>query len=185
MQGWAPDNLLDTYQQERSPVAQWVLGYSRAQLALLRPGRDVTALRSLLAGVLEGPEANKYLAELVTGIGIRYALADDGEDVPDVVGTMLGDLVVKDGAQETTLTRALHTGKGVLLDFTATAEAAKAAQPWSERVRTLSGTGTGTPGAEVLLVRPDGYVAWAGRAAAAASTGEGSLRLALSRWFGD
>ncbi|WP_405816059.1 FAD-dependent monooxygenase [Streptomyces sp. NBC_01390] len=184
VRGWAPDDLLDTYQRERFGVAQWVLDYSRAQLALLRPGRDVSALRSLLAGVLEGPEANKYLAELVTGTSIRYSLEADGTDAPEVVGTLLGDLTVKDGAGETTLTQALHPGKGVLLDLTPTANATRLAQPWAERVRTLSGAGAEASGAEVLLVRPDGYVAWAGSAAQAVGAGEASLRHALRRWFG-
>jgi hypothetical protein len=46
---------------------------------------------------------------------------------------------------------------------------------WEDRVDTVK-TNTG----EALLIRPDGYVAWAG------STGQGEegLRDALGRWFG-
>ncbi|WP_336053824.1 FAD-dependent monooxygenase [Streptomyces sp. CA2R101] len=185
VQGRAMDDLLDTYQRERHPVAEWVLDYSRAQLALLRPGRDVTALRSLVAGMLEEQGVNKYLAELVTGVAIRYDLADEGVEVPEVVGTLLGDLTVKDGDGDTSLTRALHSGRAVLVDLTSGAGAARAAEPWADRVRILSGAGDTAAGAEVLLVRPDGYVAWAGSAAAAEDPGPAGLPQALRRWFGN
>ncbi|MGS8556508.1 FAD-dependent monooxygenase, partial [Salmonella enterica subsp. enterica serovar Soahanina] len=37
LRGDAPDDLLDTYESERMPIAAQVLDWSRAQVALMRP----------------------------------------------------------------------------------------------------------------------------------------------------
>jgi 2-polyprenyl-6-methoxyphenol hydroxylase-like FAD-dependent oxidoreductase len=47
--------LLDTYATERRPAAERVVMHSRSQLALVRPGTEVTALRELFAELLEDP----------------------------------------------------------------------------------------------------------------------------------
>ena len=47
--------LLDTYETERRPAAERLIMHSRAQLALLRPGPEVTALRELLSDLLTDP----------------------------------------------------------------------------------------------------------------------------------
>ncbi len=38
IQGWAPDGLLDTYTAERHPIGAWALDWTRAQIAIMRPG---------------------------------------------------------------------------------------------------------------------------------------------------
>nr|WP_243727190.1 FAD-dependent monooxygenase [Actinocrispum wychmicini] len=50
--GLAPETLLDTYTAERHPIGEWVLRNTRAQVALMRPGPEVEALRDVLAEVL-------------------------------------------------------------------------------------------------------------------------------------
>ncbi|MER6584077.1 hypothetical protein ABT267_51000, partial [Nonomuraea sp. NPDC001023] len=54
---------------------------------------------------------------------------------------------------------------------------AAAAAPWFDRVRHVAATAAADAPAPALLVRPDGYVAWAG-------AGPDGLRAALARWFG-
>ena len=52
IRGWAPRRLLDTYNAERSPAARRVAIHTQAQLALLAPGAEVTALRELFTELL-------------------------------------------------------------------------------------------------------------------------------------
>jgi hypothetical protein len=62
----------------------------------------------------------------------------------------------------------LHSGRGVLLD--PADQFAKVGDLWSDRVDRVA------QGDEPMLVRPDGYVCWAGDA--------DELEPALGRWFG-
>ncbi|EUA89294.1 oxygenase domain protein [Mycobacterium ulcerans str. Harvey] len=68
----------------------------------------------------------------------------------------------------------------LLIDL-ADGDAAAAAQGWADRVEIVHTSIADRPAA-AMLIRPDGYVAWA---ANAFDTGaRGSLRDALQRWFG-
>ena len=65
--------------------------------------------------------------------------------------------------------------------FTGRAGLVDAAKEWGDRVDVVTAA-TAEPPAEAVLIRPDGYVAWA------AATGEpapAELREALQTWFGD
>ncbi len=145
--GVAPDELLDTYQAERHPVGAEVLRTSRAETALLRTDPQTDALRDLLTELL--PDAQRHLVELIHGLRIRYDLGDH-----PLAGTFLPAVPSVDG-------------RGVLL---AGADLGAVAAPWADRV-------TWTDAAQAVLMRPDGYVAWAG-------TDADGLRAALIRWFG-
>ncbi|MGW3366725.1 FAD-dependent monooxygenase [Streptosporangium canum] len=155
--GWAADGLLDTYQDERHPVAARVLANTRAQAVLLVPHEENLALRDIVEELLRVPEANKVVAGMISGLDIRYPLP--GEPHP-LAGRHLPGLDLRDG-------------RAVLL--TTTDRLRTAAAPWSDRVG-YAGT-TRELGVEAVLVRPDGYVCWAGSDA-------GSLAAALSRWAG-
>jgi 2-polyprenyl-6-methoxyphenol hydroxylase-like FAD-dependent oxidoreductase len=48
--GWAPDDLLDTYHSERYPVGERVMMHSMSQTALFGPGPEIGALRELFKG---------------------------------------------------------------------------------------------------------------------------------------
>lgn len=177
VRGTAPAGLLESYQAERRPAAEGVLDYSRTQLALMHPHRNVTALRELFGQLLELPEVNRFLAELVTGVRLRVSPADDAPAHP-LVGALAVDLPIKTPDGDRNMVELLRAGTGVLLDLTAARAHAEAAKPWADRVQVVTGR-TGNPPADALLVRPDGYVAWA--ASAGHSQGPAD---ALARWFG-
>ncbi|WP_370942159.1 FAD-dependent monooxygenase [Amycolatopsis sp. cg5] len=174
IQGRAPDSLLDTYHAERHPVAAEVLEYSRTQLALLDPHRNVTALRSLFQHLLDIPEANRYLAELVSGASTRYPSTEDADPL---TGRFARDLALKTADGETTLVTLLRQGKPVLLDLAADPAPLTAAGRWADSVHLLAAR-CDDPPSPALLVRPDGYVAWAG-------TDTDSLTRTLTSWFGE
>jgi hypothetical protein len=73
----------------------------------------------------------------------------------------------------------MHAARPVLLDLTADGRLPAAAAGWTGRVQTTAAR-SDQP-LDGLLVRPDGYVAWA---AAPGDRDTGRLRQALQKWFG-
>ena len=72
IRGWAPRRLLDTYNAERWPVAQRVAIHTQAQLALLAPGAEVTALRELFTELLGDVHTVAHIANLMAGADVYY-----------------------------------------------------------------------------------------------------------------
>ncbi|MGS2646641.1 FAD-dependent monooxygenase [Streptosporangium sp. G12] len=90
--GWAPPGLLDTYHDERHPVGERVVMHTQAQSALLAPGGEVTALRTLFAELLDHDENRRRVAELIAGSDIRYDIRYDMAGVGTPSGTAGGDV---------------------------------------------------------------------------------------------
>ncbi|MBV8931600.1 MAG: FAD-dependent monooxygenase, partial [Kutzneria sp.] len=155
--GWAPEDLLDTYTAERRPVAARVLDNTRAQQALMRPGPHATAVRELFSDLMDYEPVRRHLGELIGFTDVRYDPRIP--DADDLVGRYTPDRVD------------LSRGRAVLVG---PAELDRLAAGWADRVERRSDAGSGRG----LLIRPDGYVAWAGDAA-----GKG-LDDALVTWFG-
>jgi 2-polyprenyl-6-methoxyphenol hydroxylase-like FAD-dependent oxidoreductase len=171
--GTAPAGLLDTYQSERYPVGQRVMMHSLAQTALMAPGPEVTALRTLVGELFTVPDVQMRMAALLAGSDVRY---DMGDDHP-LSGRLVPELTLDDGRRVAEL---LHDARPVLLDFHGGAIGTTAAG-WADRVDIVSTTIDDRPAAAVLI-RPDGYVAWA--ADDFGSAEEARLRAAVQRWFG-
>ncbi|MEA5360354.1 FAD-dependent monooxygenase [Amycolatopsis sp., V23-08] len=178
--GRAPAGLLDSYHDERHPVAARVLLNTRAQDALMRGGPETESLRTVVAELLAVPEANRRMSAEISALGVRYDLGDGplvGRRVPPAA------VVLADGSTRDTL-GLLRGAKGVLLNLAGEPAYGKLAARWGERVDVVE---AGAPEGELasfsaLLVRPDGHVAWsAGRGEPADEAG---LEVALSRWFG-
>ncbi|MFI1002911.1 rifampin monooxygenase [Streptomyces galbus] len=162
--GWAPEGLLDTYQDERHPVATAVLDHSRAQLHLMSTEPGPQAVRRLVAELMDFEEVNRYLIAKIAALTIRY---DFGEG-PDLLGRRLRDVQLKRGR----LYAQMHSGRGLLLDQTGRLSV----DGWADRVDQVTDVSEELDTPAVLL-RPDGYVAWLG-------DDEEGLRASLARWFG-
>jgi 2-polyprenyl-6-methoxyphenol hydroxylase-like FAD-dependent oxidoreductase len=172
LNGWASPELLDSYQTERYPVGRRVMMHSMAQSALMGPGPEVGALRSLFGELIAIPEVSMHLGRLLAGSDVRY---DVGDDHP-LSGYLVPDLTLDDGRRVTEL---LHDARPVLLDLCGGAAAA-AARGWAGRIDVVTGELAGGPAA--VLIRPDGYVAWAADAFGREDGDRQST--ALHRWFG-
>ena len=162
--GGAPDGLLDSYGAERRPVAEQVLTLTRAQSVLIDPEPGPQAVRRLLTELMAVDGVGRYLAEQVSGLGIRYDLGEG----PELLGRRLCDLPLPDGR----LFERLRDGRGLLLDRTGRLGVAGR----DDRVGVVADPGLPIAEAAVLL-RPDGYVAWVG-------DDQDGLTAALTRWFG-
>lgn len=154
------EHLLDSYTAERHPVGARVLENTRAQVALMRPDPLTTALRTLVSDVMKLPEANRFFSELLTGVGIRYDLGDDGPRV----GTLIKDqpLILRDG-REVRLFELMSRGGGLWVS------------PHSRALPADVHHAHTAEGPSVLL-RPDGCIAWT-------DASSNPLEDALARWF--
>ncbi|MFC4943087.1 FAD-dependent monooxygenase [Pseudonocardia sp. GCM10023141] len=165
IRGLAPERLLDTYTAERRPVAERVLRNTRAQVALMRPGPQTSALREVLGETLQIPEAKRHFTEMINHTDIDYA--------PDSAHPLTGRFVP---ALEPD---ALRDGRALLIAPGAGAEIRSAAAGFADRVRVHDELSGSPDGRVTLLVRPDGYVAFAG-----VEPDPAELTAALTAWFG-
>jgi 2-polyprenyl-6-methoxyphenol hydroxylase-like FAD-dependent oxidoreductase len=174
IRGDAPVGLLESYLSERHPVGAQVLDWSRAQVALMRPSRSSRALEAIIRDLIDTRDGATYFAERVWGVSLRYDL---GGSHP-LVGRSAPDFELADG---TKLGELLADGKGLLLDFDARPALQALASRWSDRTTYVVNDAKDRLGLSAVLVRPDGFVAWAGEAA----PDHEEAAQAASRWFGE
>lgn len=196
LQGHAPESLLDSYQTERHPVGKAVLRSSGAlvRLALMQsaPGRVARALATQLLRRLP-PLAGRAILT-ISGLGIAYPA---GPGAHRLAGHRAPDIRLADGSR---LYEVLRQGRFVLIT--------PADEPGSEpgSVRPADESSSSRPADDrptdegthptdnrpvtvhwrgarrtAVLVRPDGYVAWATDATAPAERAH-ALRTALRHW---
>ncbi len=96
-----------------------------------------------------------------------------------MTGRWMPDLALKTEDGATSVAELLRGGRPALLTFADHTAHADAARPWADRVD-LVAAGTADAPAEAVLIRPDGYVAWA----TVPGSGDGP-RDALRTWFGE
>ena len=172
--GWAPDGLLDTYNTERRPAAQRVTMHTRAQSALITPGGEITALRELFGELLHDPATVRRLADLIAGADIRY----------DHMEPWAPDRTLITAAGPARLAELTRNGRPLLLDCTPGSTVAAEAEPWKDRVDTVTAAPIPDDDTTALLLRPDCYIAWSTTASAPDDGERRALRTALERWFG-
>ena len=173
VRGSAPAGLLDTYQAERHPVGQWLLDWTRSQAALMRPGAHARALERIVRDLISTVDGATYFAEQLWGLALRYDL---GEDHP-LAGCSAPDFEFDDGSR---LAHELRGGAGLLVDFGASGPLRDLAAAWDGRIAYLGAGAKDTCGLAALLVRPDGFVAWASDDVPVLA----DARRAATRWFG-
>lgn len=166
VRGLASESLLDSYTAERYPVGERVLRNTRAQVALMRPGPQVAALREVLGETLTIPAAKRHFTAMVNGADIDY---EPGAAHP-LVGRFMPPM---------DLTGFERHGKAVLLDFVGIQGVQEAVSGHADRIRVVSTSRPSHDDVAALLIRPDGYVAWATSDADATGLPE-----ALTAWFG-
>ncbi len=181
VKGISSQSLLDSYQDERHPVAARALRHTMAQGVLQRPDERIRALVDMVSELVAMDEPRKRLAGLISGLDIQYELGEGhpllGRRMPDL------DLVTADGSLR--VFTLLHDAKPLLLNLGE--PNCPDIAPWADRVQLIDAAYAGPWELPVLgtvtapravLIRPDGYVAWVGDGTA---TG---LHDALTTWFG-
>ncbi|POX42871.1 hypothetical protein C3486_03025 [Streptomyces sp. Ru73] len=185
--GWAPEGLLDTYDRERQEPARNVLSNTRAQIALMNPDPYVTQLRELFQDLMAKDQVNRHIAEMLSGVRVRYGL--EGAE-HRLLGDFARDLTLRTEEGSDTLPKFLRGGGFVLLDLAGVPEVSETFGEWaapqerSDRVRRVVATCEEEPELAGVLVRPDGYVAWAADRSAPGAEIAAGLRAALAAWAG-
>ena len=176
VRGQTPDLLLDTYQAERHPVAARVLQNTRAQTALWRVDDHTSALREVVGDLIGIDEVRLRLAGVITATDIRYPM----EGTDDLLGRRIPDLDLGHGR----VYELLHRARAVLLDLGGLPPIDAVVTGWADRVdlvRAPLAEGSDL-GADAVLIRPDGHVAWVTRAGQRPDLD--ALRTALTTWLG-
>ncbi len=175
VRGKAPEGLLDTYDAERRPVGRSVLRISGLLLrsALTRTPM-VRLLRRPVGRIMTAiPAAARHATGAISGIGIAY---DAPRGAHPLTGRRAPDVPLA-GRGPRRLYEALRSGRFVLVLPPDTQTPASRPAGWRSRVTVVTAGGHTR---NVVLVRPDGYIAWAAR-----DTGDGAaIRAALERWCG-
>lgn len=172
VRGTAPAGLLDTYETERHPVGRWLLDWTRAQAAIMKPTPQAEALRNIVRSLADTPDGATFFAEQLWGISLHYDL---GGTHP-LAGYSAPDLRFDDG---TRLADHLRDGAALLLDLSEDEPLRGAAEPWRDRIRYAAVRTSDGRGLSALLIRPDGFVAWASDDRA----DQLDLEAAAARWF--
>jgi 3-(3-hydroxy-phenyl)propionate hydroxylase len=158
-----------------------VLQNTMAQTALRRRDDRTKALGDIMSEFLNMDEPRRRLAAEMAGLGVHYNLGEGhpllGRRMPDL------DLVTANGPLR--VFALLRDARPLLLNFGE--PAAVDITPWADRVTLMDAEYAGTwelpavgmvTAPSAVLVRPDGYVAWAG------DVTQVGLADALTTWFG-
>lgn len=174
VRGSAPRGLLDTYQTERRPVAARVLHNTLAQVALMNPDPRITPLREFFTELIALEPVNRHLGAMISALEVRYDL---GGGHPLIGGFVPDAIVTTPGGHHRTRDL-FRAARPVLIVRVDRPRLRRASDGWSDRVDVVTAVTFHHPGrADAMLVRPDGYVAWAG-------DDESELCAALGSWFG-
>jgi hypothetical protein len=169
----APEGLLDSYQTERYPLGAQVLDWSRAQVLAMRPDPNARALNAILRDLMDTRDGATYFAGRVWGVTTQYDL---GGDHP-LVDQSVPNFEFENGK---TIGELMRDGQGLLLAFNRNASLEILASEYGDRIKYVSGRAKEQLGLRTVLIRPDGFIAWASDN----EPDEPSIRQAVALWFG-
>jgi 2-polyprenyl-6-methoxyphenol hydroxylase-like FAD-dependent oxidoreductase len=184
IKGEAPGEVLDSFESERRPVATRVLNATDNAIQVMMsqklPVR--TARRLVIPNILKTGRGHQILAGYVSGLAWHYPPAGEGPHA-QLVGRRVPDTVLRlaDGATRH-LAELLNPGRFVLVDLSG-GRFSEVAAPWGDSVVRVQAQLSGrSPMSDYqgILVRPDGYCAWAG-----GRSDSQTLRAALLTWRGE
>jgi 2-polyprenyl-6-methoxyphenol hydroxylase-like FAD-dependent oxidoreductase len=190
VRGTAPAGLLDSYNTERHAAGRRQLQQTRAQRALYADDVYAKALRELVSEFLQFAEPQRHLGEMISGSDVRYDMSGPqsaqrpgqaGYRPHELRGRLAPDLRLETADGRTSVAQLMRAARAVVLDFGSDDRVGAAAANSGRHVPVMKvkALGGAAP-ADAVLIRPDGWVAWAsGPHAADPAAG---LAEALSTW---
>jgi hypothetical protein len=130
------------------------------------------ALHAIFRDLMDTRDGATYFAARVWGIHTHYNLGGDHS----LVGHSVPNFELENGSK---IGELMHDGHGILLDFDNNASVKTLASEYGDKMKYVSTHAREQFGLSALLIRPDGYVAWA----AESEPNVQSLRDAADLWF--
>jgi hypothetical protein len=159
--GWAPPHVLDSYHAERHLVAARVLDHVAAQEIILLGGGEMEPIRAVLSDLIGLDQVSDHLAQVASGLDDRY-----GSRGPTPAGRRIANVRLRSASGAVTTAGLLAGMEPVVVRLAPPAGNGGKAQDFSGGfpIRTIHAIPEGDPfpGITTILMRPDGYVAWAG-----------------------
>lgn len=166
--GWAPPGLLDTYESERRPMATEILRKTEMSFRFqTSDSLGARLIRALVIHMMRFRALQRVNLEHLSGLALSYPAAADGR----WAGRRLPDRPLAAGGRVHEL---LRDGRFALLHRGPAPDVAAA---WADRAVVAEVAADERRMPALVLVRPDGYVAWSG-------ADPDGLRSALRRWCG-
>ncbi|KAF9870356.1 FAD binding domain-containing protein [Colletotrichum karsti] len=169
--------LVDTYEKERHPIGEFVLEWNRSQVAALRPDETGYAVQKLIRDLINTDDGVNHFIDRVWGLSQRYDL---GGEAHPAAGRSTPDFTFMDGSR---LGPKMEGGRGILVDFENDGEFKDliANGAYEGRVDYIGADVEDRRGIRALLIRPDGFVAWA--VEEKSENDIDGLKKALEKWF--
>ncbi|CAN5740227.1 monooxygenase [soil metagenome] len=183
VQGFAPESTLDSYEAERMPVMRDLLESVKAQCALqFNFDADGVALKRHMAKhIVPLPDVQRRLVLELCGIDRAYPAEAGGHALAG--RPMPGADVLLENGTSSSINALLRDRDFVLLDLEGMSRQFEAMDVTGPRVKfvvaSLANPPASLEGVTAVLIRPDGYVAWASGDTAQAN---GAMR-ELGRWL--
>ncbi|WP_342011606.1 FAD-dependent monooxygenase [Corynebacterium bovis] len=158
--GAAGDGLLETYGTEREPVGRWLIDNTRLQAMLMNPGAAWDPLRDVVRSWLAQLGPHDWVADRINGTALRYG--PGGAGARPFEGEFLPDFELRVDGETVSVSRLLHSAHLLVLVPDAVLDRVRAVVrgPIVRPVPVAGGIPAGYP--DIIVVRPDGYVAWTG-----------------------
>ncbi|MGW0537939.1 FAD-dependent monooxygenase [Streptomyces sp. NPDC003032] len=172
VRGTASGTLLDSYDAERRPAAERVIDNVRAQVSLMHPEDRLDSLRNVFSRLLAEDQGGAHLGAMLSAQDT--VLPARSPDPSPWEGKFLRNIALTTRSGETDVTRLLRDGRMLLLLLGPGSgeEHEETARKWPDLLRVVRAQPVSVVPCAALLVRPDGYIAWA--------AGRGTLHEALA-----
>lgn len=171
IRGHAPEGLLASYEAERHPIGVQVLDWSRAQVAIMSPNPHARAVYAIIRDLMDTRDGATYFAGRIGGINTQYDFGGH-----PLAGRSVPNFELADGM---TIGELLRKGRGILLDFEGNKSLQSLASDYPSQLQYVAGPAKNQLGLCAVLLRPDGFVAWATDHA----PDPAEARQAAARWF--
>lgn len=172
--------LVDTYEEERHPVGEWLMGWTRAQVLTLEPGAHGAAMQGLIRDLVATDDGANMFMDHFFGLSLHYNLGQSMACKHPLIGHSVPDFELQDGSR---LGSQMSSGKGLLLELedNCNLERVLNESAMTAKVDFCCASVQDRRGISALLSRPDGFVVWV--AEDNKDRDLTSLHSALQKWF--
>jgi 2-polyprenyl-6-methoxyphenol hydroxylase-like FAD-dependent oxidoreductase len=178
IRGRAPASLLDTYHAERHPAGETTVRISSRLLRAgqARPRTLGAARRAVLRAATYVPPLARRMARAFSGINVSYPAPLGAHPL---TGRRAPDIPLSDHGA-TRLYEALRSRRMLLVTPRNAMLPPSLTAGWTDRVKVAAADG---PTDKLVLVRPDGYIAWAAPYSDSGALAD-QVHAALAAWCG-